>query len=366
MTERIPLVNLARQHAEIRGELVAALEGVLDSGAFILGPAVARFEEEFAAVAGSRHAVGCANGTAAISLALEAIGVGRGDEVVTTPHTFAATAEAIVHVGATPVFVDIEPDTYGIDPAHAAAAIGSRTRAVLPVHVYGAPCRIGEVMAIADQAALAVVEDSAQAHLAAVAGRRVGTFGRAGTFSFYPGKNLGACGDAGAVITGDVALADGIRRLRDHGRSSKYEHVVVGYNHRMDGLQAAVLSTKLRRLEDWTARRVALARRYDAVLAERFHVVRPREGDRAVYHLYVVEVSNRDAVQAALAERGIATGVHYPIPLHRQPAFARWAGGALPVAERTASRVLSLPLCAHLQDAEQDEVLDRFLAIAAP
>lgn len=364
----IPFVNLDRQYETIREEVGVAISQVLASKAYILGPYVECFEREFAAYQGVQHAIGCSSGTSAISLVLEAIGVGPGDEVITVGHTFAASGNAIRNVGATPVFVDIEPDAYTMDPGALESAISERTRAVMPVHIYGTPCDMTAILAIAARRQLAVVEDAAQAHGARWAGRQVGGFGRAATFSYYPGKNLGAYGDAGAVTTNDAGVAERVRKLRDHGRLSKYVHDIVGYNHRMDGLQGAVLSVKLRHLSGWNDRRRAAAARYDAALHPRgFKTVRPAAAATPVYHLYVVETSNRDAVQRALAEQGIATGVHYPVPLHKQEAFAPWSQGTvLPVTERIAERIVSLPICADITDQEQDRVIEAFAAIARP
>lgn len=364
----IPLVNLDRQYETIREEVAEAIQRVLESKAFILGPFVESLEREFAAFHGVRHAVGCSSGTSAISLALEAMGIGPGDEVVTVGLTFAASANAVRNVGAIPVFVDIEPASYTMDPAALEAAITPKTRAILPVHLYGTPCDMDAIGDIAVRRDIDVLEDAAQAHGAAWNGRKVGGLGRAATFSFYPGKNMGAYGDAGAVTTNDQGLADSIRRLRDHGRVSKYTHDIVGYNHRMDGIQGAILSVKLRHLPQWNERRRAVAGRYDAALRPAgFKTIEPPFRATSVYHLYVVEVSNREAVQRALADCGIATGVHYPVPLHRQQAFAPWAGGrSLPVTEEVAGRVVSLPICGDISDAEQDRVVDVFRAVARP
>ena len=363
---RIPFVNLDRQYRNLRDEIEPAIARVMERQAFILGPFVETFEREFANFCGARHAIGCSSGTSAISLVLEALGIGPGCEVITVAHTFAASAGAIRHAGATPVFVDIEPAAYGMDPEKLEAAITPRTKAILPVHIYGAPCDMPAIASIAARHGLAVVEDAAQAHGARYGGRAAGHFGTAATFSFYPGKNLGAYGDAGAVVTDDGALAERIRKLRDHGRISKYAHDIIGYNHRMDGIQGAVLSVKLRHLDAWNKRRREVAARYDSALHGRqFKTATVSGAVEAVYHLYVVEVSNRDDVQSAMNARGISTGVHYPLPLNRQPAFAAWAKDiVLPVTERVASRIMSLPICADIADAEQEKVIDAFLDVA--
>jgi dTDP-4-amino-4,6-dideoxygalactose transaminase len=364
----IPLVNLNRQYDGLRDEVSAAISEVLERKEFILGPFVERFESEFAIYHEVAHAVGCSSGTSAISLALEGLGVRAGDEVITVGHTFAASAGAIRNVGALPVFVDIEPDAYGMDPAVIEGAITPRTKAILPVHIYGTPCDMSAIGEIASRRALVVIEDAAQAHGATLKGRRIGGFGNAATFSFYPGKNLGAYGDAGAITTNDAALAERIRKLRDHGRMSKYMHDSIGYNHRMDGIQGAVLSVKLKYLDQWNSHRRAVASRYDAVFRARgFKTMRPSAAAISVYHLYVVEASNRDTVRDALAQRGIATGIHYPVPLEKQPAFKPWAGCApLAVTERIVERIVSLPICGDITEREQDRVIEAFLDVARP
>jgi dTDP-4-amino-4,6-dideoxygalactose transaminase len=365
---KIPFVNLDRQYEGLKGEVHEAIDRVLVSKAFILGPFVAQFESEFAAFSGTKHAVGCSSGTSSISLILEAAGVGQGDEVITAGHTFAASAGAIRHVGAVPVFVDVEPRAYTIDPVAIEKAITPRTKAILPVHIYGTPCDMTAIGAIAARHNLVVVGDSAQAHGATLNDVGVGALGTAASFSFYPGKNLGAYGDAGAMTTNDDALAARLRKLRDHGRMSKYAHDIVGYNHRMDAIQGAILSVKLKRLAQWNERRRTLAAQYDAAFRPRgFKTIEPPANARSVYHLYVVEVADREALQKALADRGIATGVHYPIPLHRQPAFAPWGEGAhLPVTEKIAERIVSLPICGDLSDDEQAYVIAAFLDLAKP
>lgn len=372
----IPLVNLRRQYAALKDDVAAAIAAVLDSQQFIKGPAVRAFEAAWRDALGAAQGSGCSNGTAALSLALQALGVGPGDEVITTAHTFIATAEAICHVGATPVFVDIDPASYAIDPAAVAAAVTPRTRAIIPVHLYGSAADMDSILEIAVRHGLAVVEDAAQAHLGRWRGKALGTLGDAGTFSFYPGKNLGAYGDAGFVVARDAAVAETIDRLIDHGRQrgSKYLHDVVGQNQRMDDLQAAVLSVKLPHLEGWTATRRSRAARYDARLKPSgFKVIEPPAASEPVYHLYVVEVADRDAVMAALQARGIGCGVHYPVPLHLQPAFADMgtgqggAGpGSLPRAEHAAGHVLSLPICGAITEDEVDRVCDAVLAVARP
>jgi len=365
---KIPFVNLERQIVELRGELLAAVSCVLDDQSFIQGPHVDQFELDFARAHGLAHAIGCGNGTVAISLALEALGVGRGDEVIVPAHTFAATAAAVCHVGAVPVFVDIEPEAYTLDPRDFEAKLGPVTKAVIPVHIYGTPCQMDQIVSVAANGNdLVIVEDAAQAHLARYRGESIGTRGHAATFSFYPGKNLGGYGDSGAVLTSHAPIAARLRKLRDHGRSGKYLHEVLGYNCRMDGMQAAMLSVKLPHLAQWTQHRRTAAARYDeSFVARGFKVIRPPAESSAVHHLYIVEVSNRDEVQRHLQSRDIATGVHYPVPLHRQPAFAKFARGPLPVTERVAERIVSLPICGSIHVDEQDRVIESFLEIAQP
>jgi dTDP-4-amino-4,6-dideoxygalactose transaminase len=355
----LPLVDLAAQHALLRDELDAAVASVFESGQFVLGPEVSAFEEEFAGFCGANHAVACANGTDALELSLQALGIGEGAEVITVANTFAATAEAIVRVGARPRFVDVEPGTLLMDLDAVEKAIGPDTRAIMPVHLFGSCVDMDRVMRIASRHDLLVVEDAAQAHGATSGERRAGVSADAGCFSFYPGKNLGACGDAGCVVTGSAEVAERLRRLRDHGSPRKYEHLVVGRNSRMDGIQAAILRVKLRRLDTWNRRRRELAERYVAGLAT-IQAVRcvsvPVHG-LEVRHLMVVEVPDRDALQRALSAEGCATGVHYPVPLHLQPAFAEYAGEALPMTEAAAGRILSLPLYPELTEDAVDWVL---------
>lgn len=367
----IPLVNLPRQYVDLKDEITAAVVTVLDSQTFIKGPAVSAFETAWLAALGALHGYGCSNGTAALSLALQALEIGAGAEVITTAHTFIATAEAIRHVGAEPIFVDINPVSYSIDPAAIAAAVTPRTRAIVPVHLYGAPADMDSILSLALRHGLAVVEDAAQAHLARWQGAMVGTLGDAGCFSFYPGKNLGAYGDAGFVIARDLPVAVMMEQLIDHGRrrGSKYLHDIVGQNQRMDDVQAAVLSVKLNRLAGWTAVRRARAAQYDARLKSAgFKVIEPLAGSEPVYHLYVVEVADRDDVMAALGAAGIGCGVHYPVPLHQQPAFVAQNSNriTLPRTEHAANHVLSLPICGAITAEEVDHVCDVFLSVARP
>ena len=366
---KVPLVNLEAQICRLRPAIMDAIGRVIDSRAFIKGEFVSKFEKEFAASCHASHAIGNANGTSAIAVALEACGVGRGDEVIVPSHTFIASAEAICHVGAHPVFVDINPQSYSIDSAAVEAAITSKTRAILVVHLYGAPADMKSLMRISERRGLALIEDCAQAHLAEYGGQKCGTFGAAGTFSFYPGKNLGAFGDAGMVVTNDHTIATTVRKLSDHGRLSKYEHDLVGYNYRMDGIQAAVLSAKLPFLAGENERRRAAAAMYDRRLKPMgFKVIEPLVDTTSAYHLYVVEVENRTEVQQRLAIADIETGIHYPLPLHLQPAFADLGGkkGQFPETEFAAAHVLSLPICGDITDDQIDYVSDLFLATARP
>ncbi|MDT4969360.1 MAG: hypothetical protein QOJ64_4097 [Acidobacteriota bacterium] len=347
----IPLVDLKAQYAGIKPEIDAAIQRVLDNTSFILGREVLEFEQKFADHVGAKGAVGVASGTAALHLSLLACGVGPGDEVITAAHTFMATAEPIAQIGAKPVFVEIESDTYNIDPKRAEQAITPRTKAIIPVHLYGQPARLDDLLEIARRHKLWLIEDAAQAHGAEYKGRRCGSIGDLGCFSFYPGKNLGAYGDAGAVTGNNEELLAKVRKLRDHGRTSKYEHDEIGFGERMDGLQAAILGAKLPHLEEWTEARRSNAKLYNELLAG-CDVVRPYELEdvRHVYHLYVIRTPHRDKVLAHLKSKGIDAGIHYPVPLHRQPAFLKQGYGdiSLPVTEKAAMEVLSLPLFPEL------------------
>lgn len=362
----VPLVDLAAQHAQVADEVAAGFAAVLAATAFVGGKEVAAFEREYADFVGAGHCVGLGNGTDALELALRACGVGRGDEVVLPANTFVATAEAVVRAGARPVLVDVDPDTLLVDPAAAVAAFGPRTRAVVPVHLYGQVAPVEQLAAAADAAGVVVVEDAAQAQGAARHGRRAGTWGRLAATSFYPGKNLGAYGDAGAVTTDDAELARRVRLLGNHGSEVRYEHLVLGFNSRLDTLQAVVLRAKLRRLEGWNAARRAAAARYDALLADLPEVRRPvtAPGNTPVWHLYVVRVPGRDEVLRRLNESGIGAAVHYPVPVHRHPAFADlgYPAGAFPVAEQAAGQLLSLPLFAEITPAQQDRVVSELRA----
>jgi dTDP-4-amino-4,6-dideoxygalactose transaminase len=363
MSSRIPLVDLGAQFETIRDEILSATEAVMRRSAFIQGPFVAAFEREYAAFTQAPHCIGVSSGTDAIFLALKALGAKHGDEVITVANTFTATAEAIENTGARAVLVDIDPRDHLIDPAAIEAAITSRTVGIVPVHLFGQPCRMDEVYQIASRHGLFVVEDAAQAHGATEGGRAVGALSQATAYSFYPGKNLGAYGDAGAVTTPDADLDRKIRLIGDHGRVGKYEHAIVGFGGRLDGLQAAILSVKLRHLQDWTERRRSIAARYDTLLADVPGVtpVGQRPDARHVYHLYVIEVDaeHRDALRECLVSQDIEASIHYPIPLHLQGAYEHldYVEGAFPVAEAKAKRILSLPIYPELSEAQQDRVV---------
>jgi dTDP-4-amino-4,6-dideoxygalactose transaminase len=365
----IPFVDLHAQVRGLREELEAAVGRVLDSCQFTLGDEVAAFEAEFAHHCGAELGIGVNTGTSALHLALLAAGIGPGDEVVTVPFTFVATTSAIAYTGARPVFVDIEPGRFTMDPAAVEAAITPRTKALLPVHLYGQPADLDRLLPIARRHGLALIEDACQAHGAEIAGRRVGGIGHLGCFSFYPGKNLGACGEAGMVVTSDPALARRVRMLRDWGAERKYEHVIKGYNFRMEGLQGAILRVKLRHLEAWTQARIDAARRYDVLLAPHDVVTPWRAADvRHVNHLYVVRCADRQRLQAGLSARGIQSGIHYPYPIHLLPAFAELGhrAGDFPHAERAAREVLSLPMFPELTAQQAVEVADAVGAICGP
>jgi len=369
----VPFVDLKAQYRTIQDEIDAAIREVIESTAFVLGPAVERFESDFAGYLGVDHVVATNNGTTALQLALLALEIRSGDEVIVPAHTFIATAEAVAHVGATPVFVDVLEDTGNLDPARLASAATARTRAIIPVHLYGQPVDLDRILEFARGRGIPVLEDACQAHGATYHGRRVGSFGVASCFSFYPGKNLGAFGEGGAVATDDPHLAARVRRLRDHGQTRRYEHAEIGYNARMEGIQGAVLAVKLRHLDDWNESRRARAAAYSEALAgvpglQTPEVAQDREH---VFHLYVVRTEERDALRNHLSSMGIQTGLHYPVPLHLQGAFGTGTNryGEYPVAERWARTGLSLPLFAELTESQQSEVIQgvrSFSLLAAP
>lgn len=349
---QIPFVDLKAQYQTIKDEIADAITNTLDGMDLVLGPNVRAFEAEFATYCGTQHAVGVASGTDALCLALRACGIRPGDEVITVSHTFVATAEAIVQLGAVPVFVDVDPDTYTLDPACLKAAITSRTRAIVPVHLYGQMADMDAIMCIAERHGLMVVEDACQAHGADLRGRRAGSIGDSAAFSFHIWSNLGAFGDAGAVTTNSRAVAEQVRVLRDHGASVKFQHQETGVNSHLDELQAAVLRVKLRRLNAWNALRRAHARTYAQQLADTaLEVPLVRPGSTHVYNTFVVRTDDRDRVRKYLEDRGVTTDIHYPIPVHRQVGY-RGIGqvaGDLRVTEAVSKRILSLPMYAELE-----------------
>jgi dTDP-4-amino-4,6-dideoxygalactose transaminase len=351
----IPFVDLKAQYQSIKEEVNGAIQGVLDSCQFTLGSEVVAFEKEFAEYSGSVHGMGVNTGTSALHLALLAAGVGKGDEVITVPFTFVATVSAVDYTGAKAVFVDIDPVTFTMDPKQVEAAITPRTKAIIPVHLYGQSADMDPILAIARKHGLVVIEDAAQAHGAEYKGRRCGSMGDMGCFSFYPGKNLGAAGEGGMVVTANPEFARTIRMLRDWGAEKKYHHVLKGYNFRLEGIQGAVLRVKLRHLEKWTQARRAAAKRYDRLLVGS-GVGLPKQMDyaRHVYHIYAVRTTERAAMQDSLNAQGVQTGIHYPFPVHLLPAFADlgYHAGQFPHAERAANEVLSLPMFPELT-AEQ-------------
>lgn len=359
---RIPFVNL--HLTEEADEIRAAMERVIERAWFVLGPEVDAFEAEFAALSGAPHAIGTGNGTDAIAIVLRAIGVGPGDEVITTPLSAAYTALAIVMTGARPVFADIEPERLTLDPAAAERTITSRTKALLPVHLYGQPADMKAFAALTSRRGLALIEDCCQAHLATCEGQSVGTFGAAGVFSFYPTKNLGALGDGGAVITRDAALAERLKRLRNGGQTDRYHHVETGVNSRLDELQAAILRARLPLLRGRTERRRALAAEYRRRLSNA-PVSVPMEMDPGhVYHLFPIRTTRRSALQAHLHSAGIETLVHYPVPISRQPAFTSMHPADCPIANRAADELLSLPLHPGLSFADLAAVADAVRSFA--
>jgi len=341
-----------------------AIDRVIARGWFVLGPEVEAFEQEFAAASGAAHAVAVGTGTDAIALTLRALGIGAGDEVITTPLSAAYSALAIMMAGARPVFVDVDPARLTIDPARIAAAVGPRTRAILPVHLYGQAADMTAIARVASAHNLAIVEDCCQAHLATAAGRPVGTIGVAGAFSFYPTKNLGALGDGGAIVTGDGALADRLRRLRNGGQTDRYRHAEFGVNSRLDEMQAAVLRARLAWLPRWTARRRELAAEYRRQLREAAVDPVPESDAGHVYHLFVVRAKARDAFQAHLAAQGIETLIHYPVPIPAQPAMADVAPADCPIAARACDEIVSLPFHPALSDADVGAVADAARAFA--
>ncbi len=361
MDKPIPFLDLKSHHAALRVELDRAIKEVIDSGAFAGGPFVEKFERDFAAYCGSRYAIGVGSGTEALWLSLLACGVGPGDEVITVANTFMATAEAISYCGARPVFVDVNETTYTMDPAGLEDAHGPRTKAIIPVHLFGQPADMDPILEFARKHNLFVIEDAAQAHGAKYKGRTAGTLGDAGCFSFYPSKNLGALGEAGAIVTNDAELQEKLRILRDHGQVCKYRHDVIGWNCRMDGIQAAVLSVKLPYLESGNSLRRTHALQYNRAFDGMGEVVTPFEAPYAqhVYHVYAIRVEERDEVTRFLKERAIQCAVHYPVPIHLQKAYQHlgYVTGSLPISERIAREFISLPMFPELTEAQINMVV---------
>jgi len=358
---RVPFLDLNAHHRVIQDEILAAIREVIESSAFAGGPFVAKFEKDFAAYCHTRFAAGVGSGTEALWLALAACGIGAGDEVITVPNSFLATAEAISFSGAAPVFVDVNPRTYTKDPELLEAAITPRTKAIIPVHLFGQMTDMDPIMEIARRRKLVVIEDACQAHGAEYKGRRAGGIGHAGCFSFYPAKNLGAMGEAGAVVTNDPAIQEKIRLLRDHGQRAKYHHSHIGWNARMDGIQGAVLRVKLKALDRSNAARRSHARLYENRLGNREDLITPKEAEYGthVYHVYAVRVKGRDQLQRALTDRGIASAIHYPIPIHLQEAYGhlKLGRGSFPVAERCTEEILSLPMFPELTTEQTEAVV---------
>lgn len=360
---QIPLVDLRAQYATIRDEVRAAIDEILEGMQLRLGPNVQAFDQEWARFCGTKHAVGVGSGTDALQLAIRALGISDGDEVITVSHTFFATVEAILYSGARPILVDVDERTFNMDLGLIADRITSRTRAIMPVHLYGRTMDMKPLLEIARAKNVTVIEDACQAHGAMLdTGRRAGTAGKISCFSFYCSKNLGAYGEAGSIVTDDDALAESLRQLREHGQITRYFHPVIGYNARLDEIQAAVLRIKLRRLEAWNDRRRAIARLYSKLLADTGVITPEDVGERHVWHLYVIRVGDgrRDALKGYLAERGIGADIHYPVPIHLQEAaqFLGYRRGELPVTEKLADEVLSLPIYAEMRDEQVEQVAD--------
>ncbi len=362
MSMKVPFLDLKGQYQKIKSEVDREIQSVIDSCAFINGPATKNFEKNFAQYCGVKYAVGVANGTDALHLALRAIGIGKEDEVITAPNTFIATTEAITLAGATPVFVDINAETYNIDVSKIEEKITPKTKAIIPVHLFGQPADMAPILSLAKKYNLKIIEDACQAHGAFYHGNRVGSFGDVACFSFYPGKNLGAYGDGGAVVTNDEEIARHVARLADHGSLVKYQHDVEGVNSRLDSIQAAILNVKLNYLDQWNEQRRNNACLYNEFLKDVDGVITPAEleNTKPVYHLYVIQVENRDELLIKLKEEGIGSGIHYPKALHQQPAYEYMGlkAGSFPVAEQCVSRYLSLPMFPELTEPMIKTVCD--------
>ena len=359
----IPFIDLKAQYDSIKDEIDNAIQNVINNTSFIMGEELKKFEEEFAWFCDVKYAIGVANGSDALILALRACGIGEGDEVITVPHTFISTAEAISNVGGKVVFVDINPKTYTIDVSKIEEKINEKTKAIIPVHLYGQPADMDPIMELARKYNLKVIEDAAQAHGAEYKGKKVGSIGDVGCFSFYPGKNLGAYGDAGMVVTNNEEIAEKVKLLRNHGRiTKKYEHKIEGYSSRLDNLQAAILRVKLRHLNKWNDSRRKNAKKYNKLLNNIGGITTPYEADysKHVYHLYVIRIEKeRDKLREELKSKGVATGIHYPIPLHLQPAcsYLGYKRGDFPVTEKASQEILSLPMFAELSDEQIKKIV---------
>lgn len=359
----VPFLDLKAQYKTIKEEVHAAINDVIENTAFAGGPFVAKFEQEFAKFCGTKHAIGVGNGTDALWMALVALSVGAGDEVITTPNTFIATAEAISLSGATPVFIDIDEKTHNMNPTLIEAAITKKTKAIIPVHLFGQPADMDPILAVAQKHGLKVIEDACQAHGAEYKGKKAGSIGAIGCFSFYPGKNLGAYGEGGGIVTNDDALAAKMRMFRDHGQAKKYYHDIIGWNARLDGIQGAVLNVKLKYLNNWNDARRKHAKDYTAGLSAVKDIIVPLEAEYAkhVYHIYAIRVKDRDKLMAYLGKKGVSCGIHYPVPLHLQAAygFMKKGEGSFPIAEKCASEYLSLPMFAELTDEHVAYVIEQ-------
>lgn len=363
---QIPFVNLTRQTEQLRPDYEAIFSEILSQNTFIGGSYLINFETNFSKIVDERPVVGNANGTTALFVALKTLGIEKGDEVITTPHTFAATIEAILQIGAIPKLIDIRSDDYTIDVSQIEAAITNKTRALLPVHIYGTVCEMNQINKLAETYNLKVIEDAAQAHLATYENRPAGSLGDAAAFSFYPGKNLGALGDAGATVFASADWATTARKLVNHGRADKYLHDVVGYNFRMDTLQAALLNRKLMELTSWTENRRTIAAYYDNRLKKAgFKVIETTPAGNPAYHLYIVEVSNRENVVIHMQNKGVDTGIHYPVPMHKQPAFQNYFQATqYPVCDSVVDRIISLPICGCISLEEAEYVVNQFVNVA--
>lgn len=364
----VPFLDLKAQYAGIKDEIDRAIQAVLDSSAFAGGPFVEKFENEWASYCGTPYAVGVGSGTEALWLSLLALGIGAGDEVITAPNSFLATAEAISLTGARPVFVDIDARTYNLDPELLEEAITGRTKAIIPVHIFGQTADLDPILEIARRRSLFVVEDACQAHGAEYKGRKAGSIGDVGCFSFYPGKNLGAYGEAGAIVTSNKNVADCVRMLRDHGQQSKYYHALVGCNGRMDGIQGAVLSVKLKHLDAWNEARQNAAAAYRRLLADSGDWTLPAEADYGthVYHIFAIRIAERDRLMKSLSDHGVHCGVHYPVPIHLQQAYRHLGlrSGSYPVAERCSQEFLSLPMYSEITPGQIRHVAESLRALS--